>query len=582
MRLPIANARETWAWIIDIMRAHKGALIGVLVAQVIASVAEALLPVAIGQILDTFSASNDPAHTLQEWGSGWIYGLIALGLVSALTGWFSEYSAVRTGKRIFARIRDRLLTAAMALPLGVLEAAGTGDLLGRTTHDVGQLDFLIRRGTYRILVLIVTFTVTIVTGLILSPALGLILIIETLIMLALVQYYLRRTVPMYRSTMARYSRLSGMAAESIDGADTIRFLRLGAVRLSYFRAIVDELWALNRYGTYARSLVFVVMLLIAHLPVVIIIGIGGYLAQAGYVTIGQVSAIAILSSNLSAPLWEVNFWTEQFQTGWTSMGRIAGVEQVEKDRTPSGQQPEGSTVEVRSVGYAYRDGHDVLHDIDLTLIPGETLAIVGPSGAGKSTLGRLLAGIHPPTTGYVTVGGVPLVDLTEATLRREVALVTQEQHIFVGTIADNLRIASPEATDEQIRQALDAVGAAQWIEELAQGVETKVGSEGVEVSPARAQQIALARILLLDPHTVVLDEATSLMDPSAARTVEHSLGQALEGRTVVAIAHRLHTARDADRIAVMLDGRIVELGSHEDLLAQEGEYASLWRTWNHG
>ena len=221
----------------------------------------------------------------------------------------------------------------------------------------------------------------------------------------------------------------------------------------------------------------------------------------------------------------------------------------------------------------------MLHGIELDLQPGERIAVVGPSGAGKSTLGRLLAGIHPPRTGSVEVGGVPLVDLELDTLRREVALVTQEQHVFVGTVAENLRLARPSASDQELLSVLAAVDATEWVAALPEGVETVVGAGGAPLNPAQIQQLALARLVLADPHTLVLDEATSLLDPRAARHLERSLASVLEGRTVVAIAHRLHTAHDADRVAVVEDGLLRELGTHDELLANGGAYAELWKSW---
>jgi ABC-type multidrug transport system fused ATPase/permease subunit len=222
----------------------------------------------------------------------------------------------------------------------------------------------------------------------------------------------------------------------------------------------------------------------------------------------------------------------------------------------------------------------VLHGIDLDVRPGERIAMVGPSGAGKSTLGRLLAGIHGPGDGSVTVGGVPLVDLEIDQLRREVALVTQEYHVFVGSVADNLRLAKPSADDDQLRSVLSSIDALDWVITLPDGLDTMVGSGGLILTPAQAQQIALARLVLADPHTLVLDEATSLLDPRAARRLERSLAAVVEGRTVIAIAHRLHTAHDADRVAVMVGGRIVELGSHDELIAKGGSYADLWASWH--
>ncbi|WP_256862846.1 ABC transporter ATP-binding protein [Microbispora sp. GKU 823] len=244
----------------------------------------------------------------------------------------------------------------------------------------------------------------------------------------------------------------------------------------------------------------------------------------------------------------------------------------------------GDELKVSGVRYAYREGHDVLHGIDLDVRQGERLAMVGPSGAGKSTLGRLIAGVHAPGSGSVTVGGVPLVELPLDELRGHVALVTQEHHVFRGTLRDNLLIARPDASDADVRRALEAVDAWEWVAALSHGsdeaLDTAVGSGGAAISPAQAQQLALARLVLADPHTLVLDEATSLIDPRAARHLERSLAAVLEGRTVIAIAHRLYTAHDADRVAVVEDGRISELGSHDDLVAAGGAYAALWDSWH--
>ena len=238
-----------------------------------------------------------------------------------------------------------------------------------------------------------------------------------------------------------------------------------------------------------------------------------------------------------------------------------------------------TVVKAHKMHFAYEPGRDIVRDVTLDLGPGDRIGIVGPNGAGKSTLGRLIAGIDAPRSGSVEVGGVPLSSMPLHTLRQHVALVTQEHHIFIGSVSDNLALAKPSASEADIRDALAAVDALEWAEALPEGLATELGSTGYALSPAQAQQLALARLVLTNPHTLVLDEATALLDPRAARHLERSLSAVLTGRTVIAIAHRLHTAHDADRVAVVNEGVVSELGTHDELIALNGEYAALWRSW---
>jgi len=309
------------------------------------------------------------------------------------------------------------------------------------------------------------------------------------------------------------------------------------------------------------------------------LGWSGLLALHHVITIGAATTVTLYVVQINDPLDRIVAWLDELQMGQSSLARLVGVAMVRDPRPTSGPTPQGEELVVDRVSYAYRAGHDVLRDVSLTVRPGERLAIVGPSGAGKSTLGRLLAGIDGPTEGAITIGGVSLMDMPLATLRTHVSLVTQEHHVFLGSIRDNLALAHTAATDDDIRRALAAVDALEWVEALPQGLDTEVGSIGHAVTPAQAQQIALARLILADPHTLILDEATALLDPRSARHLEISMNAVLEGRTVIAIAHRLHTAHDADRVCVMRDGRIAELGTHDELVAMNGEYAALWRSW---
>ena len=574
MKLPIADGpalrRETTV----LLRRHRRGLGIVLTLHGLAAVAALAGPYVLGRIVDAVA-------------TGATAGFVDRAALALLAAVATQTVLIRSAQRrsrvlgetVFAELREDFVDTVTRLPLSTVERAGTGDLVGRTTNDIDRVQHSVRFGVPRILVTSATVLLTLVAAVAVDWRVAPALLIGAPLLITACRWYLRRAAPAYLRESASYATLNGSITESVEGARTIDALGLGRRRRARVDADLRAAFEAEKATLRLRTVLFPAVDFSFVLPVVGVLVWGAYLIAQGHTSVGVVTTIAVYALQLSHPVGELIYWLDEIQVGATSLARIIGVRAVAPDRTATGARPADEHVVGSEVRYAYREGHDVLHGIDLDLVPGERLAVVGPSGAGKSTLGRMLAGIHPPSGGQVTVGGVPLVDLPLEDLRGHVALVTQEHHVFVGTVAQNLRLADQGADDAALRRALEAVDAWVWVSGLADGLETAVGSGGTPLTPAQAQQIALARLVLLDPHTLVLDEATSLLDPRAARHLERSLSAVLAGRTVVAIAHRLHTAHDADRVAVVDDGRITELGSHDALVAAGGDYARLWHSW---
>ncbi|MFG2905275.1 ABC transporter ATP-binding protein [Kitasatospora sp. NPDC048286] len=573
-RLPIAGPAEVRRAAVRLMGQDGRAVAAMLTLNGLAAAAGLGGPWLLGRIIDDVRGGAGVGHVDRL-----ALGILCFALAQLLLGRFARYAAHRFGERTLARIRERFVDRSLALPASVAERAGAGDLLTRGTADVATVGTTLRDAGPEISVALVQILLILVAMLAVNPLLGICGLLCLSGIWFATRWYLHRAHAGYLAEGAANSALIEILTSTAAGARTVEALGLQDRRIAATAEAVEHCRVTRTHTLNLRTVLFPVVEFSYIAPVAGILLLGAALRDTGAVTTGAVVACALYFWKLSEPLDKVLLWLDQLQRSNASFARVEGIGQVDSPAVTGGGRPADDRIDVVDVRYAYQGERDVLHGVDLTVRPGERLAIVGPSGAGKSTLGRLLAGAETPRTGRVTVGQVPVAELDPAQLRRHVVMVSQEHHVFLGTVRDNLLIAAPAATDQDLHAVLAAVDI-DWVDELPDGLDTELGAGGLRLDAQQAQQLALARVVLADPHTLILDEATSLLDPTTARHIERSLAAVLKERTVIAIAHRLHTAHDADRVAVMEGGRVTELGSHEELLAAGGGYAALWKSWH--
>jgi ATP-binding cassette subfamily B protein len=504
---------------------------------------------------------------LANWGMSYVQ--------TYLTGW--------VGERILADLRMKLFGHLQRLSLGFFERNRAGVIISRLTNDVEALDQLVTDGVTTLVQSSLTLLGTAILLFVLDWRLALATLAVIPIMSVGTVLFRIYSARAYAAVRERLGLVTATLAEDIAGMRIVQAFTREDRNVANFRDVAEHYRDANMRTVVLNALYFPFVDLASSVALAVVLGYGGYLYFGGAVTLGTLFAFMLYVQNFFDPVQQLSQLYSTFLSATAALDKIMDIldEEPHVIDEPGARElpPVEGHVRFEHVGFGYGDGPDVLPDLDLDVPAGTTAALVGHTGAGKSTIAKLLARFYDPRQGRITIDGIDLRDVTQASLRRQLGIVPQEGFLFAGTVAENIAFGRPDASGEEIVRAAQAVGAHEFILRLENGYETEVQERGSRLSLGQRQLVALARALLADPRILILDEATSSVDIGTERKIEQGLRLLLSGRTAFIIAHRLSTIRDADLIVVLEHGRIVEQGDHDELMEKRGLYTSLYGDW---
>lgn len=574
--LPTASGRRVLTALRPLLARRRSLLLLIALAGFLTALAGLVGPWIVGGLVDELRVDT----SLRPVVVGVLWILIA-GVVGAVGTWLGRWWMGALAEPAVASLREDVLDAALAVDSSVIEGGGRGDLVSRVAEDsrvVAEAASVILPMFLQSLFVVLVSAAGMAA---VDWRLGIVGLIAVPMYYLTLRWYLPRSGPLYAQERIAFGARSQRMLGGLGGATTLRA----------FEAEHVELVRIDSASAHARDLSIEVFRFLtrafsrnnrAEAVVLSALLVAGFLlVDADALSAGGVATAALLFHRLFNPIGALVGMFDEIQSAGASLRRMVGVIDIPEARSTPEHTPraDADALVLLDISHSYEPGRPVLTAVDLEIAPGEVVAVVGATGAGKSTLAQVAAGTAPPTEGTVRLGADLVRSLPPAELRARISMVSQEVHVFSGTVAENVRVPRPDAPDAAVLRALDVVGAGRWVSVLPEGMGTVVGDGGHALTAMQEQMLALARVVLADPEFVILDEATAEAGSSGARDLETAAQAVLAGRGGLVVAHRLSQAVSADRVLVMADGRIVESGSHEELTRGEGLYATLWAAW---